>query len=67
MLVNGCEVCRKVSLERIHANGERTVQIYTIARKAYVPAPPRGAKTARVLSDQNAVRRKRREFRISGS
>ncbi|MDP6573776.1 MAG: hypothetical protein QGI06_09745 [Rhodospirillales bacterium] len=53
VLVNGCEVCRKVSLERIHANGERTVQFYTIARNAYVPAPPRGARSARVLSDQN--------------
>lgn len=53
VLVNGCEVCRKVDLERIHANGERTVQVYTIARNAYVPAPPRGAKEARVLTDQN--------------
>ena len=53
VLVNGCEVCRKVKLERIRANGERTVQLYTIARNAYVPAPPRGATTARVLSDQN--------------
>ena len=53
VLVNGCEVCRKVDLERIHANGERTVQVYTIARNAYVPAPARGAETARVLTDQD--------------
>jgi hypothetical protein len=53
VLVNGCQVCRTVKLERIHATGQRTVQTYTIARYAYVPASPRGAKEARVLSDQN--------------
>ena len=53
MLVNGCEVCRKVELERTHANGERTIQVYTIARNAYVPTPARGAKTARILTDQD--------------
>ena len=53
VLVNGCQVCRTVKLERIHATGQRSIQTYTIARNAYVPAPPRGAKEARVLSDRN--------------
>lgn len=52
VLVNGCQVCRKVDFERIHAGGDRTTQVFTIPRNGHVPAPSHGARFANIASDE---------------
>ena len=52
-MVNSCAACKTVVVERTARTGERSHQAFSIAPKAYVPVPSKGAALARVISEKS--------------
>jgi len=51
MLVNSCQVCRVVGVERMDTRGKATPARYAVPARTMMPFKARGAATARIVSD----------------
>lgn len=50
-LINACPVCRGIVIERVASSGRRDRQTFTLAGRALVPLPLRGAATIRIVNE----------------
>lgn len=52
VLVNGCELCRAVVVERVDAGGRRRQQTVALSGRSFAPLAPDGAAYARLVSER---------------
>lgn len=52
-LLNPCEACRLVVVERTRADGVRNLQTYALSPKTYLPLNSLGADQARILTEKS--------------
>ncbi len=55
VLVNSCQVCRSVMLERTNKNGSRKNQSFAIAPRTIVPVAARGSVSAKILNEMTCM------------
>ena len=52
LMVNTCNTCRAVTVERVQATGRRTTSLYAVRAGATVPLAPQGAAQFRLPAEQ---------------